>query len=79
MARHLQPEKKYAVAIQTICDCSQGDWLDIFAAVLDDHRTPESRIDQVRMWAFGDVWTVSNDEVWITNQNTGDGIELYVY
>lgn len=31
------------------------------------------------MWAFGDVWTVSNDDFWITNQNTGDDIELYVY
>ncbi|MFJ4622210.1 hypothetical protein [Streptomyces sp. NPDC088812] len=38
-----------------------GDWLDVFAAVLDGHGTPESRIDQVRTWAFGDVWTVSPD------------------
>ncbi|MGW0881331.1 hypothetical protein [Streptomyces sp. NPDC002671] len=39
----------------------QGGWLDIFAAVLDDHGTPESHIDQVRMWAFGDAWTVVPD------------------
>src|SRR5688572_3224189 len=61
LARLFHPEKKYAAAIQTICGCSQGDWLDIFAAVLDDHGTPESRIDQVRTWAFGDVWTVIPD------------------
>ena len=38
-----------------------GDWLDIFAAVLDGHETPEFRIDPVRMWAFSDVWTVIPD------------------
>ncbi|MEU0942460.1 hypothetical protein ABZ379_06635 [Streptomyces canus] len=57
----MHAEKKYAVAIQTTCGCSQDDWLDICAAVLDDHGTPESHIDQVRMWAFGDVWTVIPD------------------
>lgn len=28
---------------------------------IDGHGTPESRIDQVRTWAFGDAWTVIPD------------------
>ncbi|WP_030568481.1 hypothetical protein [Streptomyces aureocirculatus] len=75
--RHL--EKKHVVTIQTSCVCSQSNWLDIFATVLDGHGTSEFRTGQVRMWAFGDVLTVSNGGVCLTEQNAGDGIELYVY
>lgn len=52
------PEKKIAVAIQTVRGYSQGDWRDVFAAISDGYGTPESHINEFRMWAFGDVWMV---------------------
>lgn len=55
------PEVKLNVAIQTIRGYSQGDWLDVVAAVSEGDGTPEALINEFRMWAFGDVWTVIPD------------------
>lgn len=55
------PEKKIRVETATIQGDSSEDWLEVVAAVAEQHGTPERHIDQFRMWAVGDVWTVLPD------------------
>ncbi|MDO4254372.1 MAG: hypothetical protein Q4C81_04380 [Kocuria sp.] len=56
------PEERISVAVRTVRGSSQDEWRDVFAAVADGHGTPDGHIDQFRMWAFGDVWTVVPDK-----------------
>lgn len=55
------PDEKISVAIQTIRGNTQGEWLDVVCAVSEGFGTPESHINEFRMWAFGDVWIVIPD------------------
>ncbi|HEU5223129.1 MAG TPA: hypothetical protein VFU07_05535 [Candidatus Lumbricidophila sp.] len=55
------PDEHFDLAMKTIRGYSQGDWMDVFAAIEPGYGTAESHIDQYRMWAFGDVWTVVPD------------------
>lgn len=59
--RIFHPDEKVQIETQTIRGDSQSDWLDVVCATADGHGTPQSLIDQVRMWAFGKVWTVIPD------------------
>lgn len=56
-----RPEARISVEIKTIRGDSQSDWLDVVAAVAEGYGTAESFIDEFRMWAFGEVWTVIPD------------------
>lgn len=60
--RIFHPDETYQLAISTIRGYTQGDWMDVVAAVSEGHGTPESHINQFRMWAFGDVWIVIPDQ-----------------
>lgn len=55
------PEEKISIATATIRGYSQADWLDVVAATSDGFGAPESIINEVRAWAFGDVWSVYPD------------------
>lgn len=62
--RYLQTfhaDQNISVTIQTIRGYSQGDWLDVVCATTNGYGTPESHINEFRMWVFGDVWTVIPD------------------
>lgn len=54
-------EKNISVDIALIRGYSQSDWLDVVAATVDGYGTPADHIDEFRMWAFGDVWSVQPD------------------
>lgn len=56
------PESTIQLEMKTIVGYSQGDWLDVIAAVEEGQGTAEALIEKVRMWAFGDVWTVIPDK-----------------
>lgn len=60
-ARVFHPEDTYDIEARTINGYSQSDWLDVIAVVEDGYGTAASHIDEFRMWAFGDVWTVVSD------------------
>lgn len=60
--RIFHPTSTLVVDIATISGYSQGDWLDVVAAVAEGYGTPESHLDQLRQWAFGDVWVVIPDD-----------------
>lgn len=55
------PEDTSDVETRTIRGYSQSDWLDVVAVVESGYGTAAAHIDQFRMWAFGDVWTVVPD------------------
>lgn len=55
------PEERYSVVISTITGYSQGDWLDMVAAVREGHGEPATHLENFRRWAFGDVWIVIPD------------------
>lgn len=59
--RVFHPDQRYDLAVRTIRGYTQSDWLDVIAVVTEGYGTAESHIDEFRMWAFGDVWTVIPD------------------
>lgn len=59
--RVFHPDKKIQVETQHITGYSQGDWLDMVAAVAEGAGTPLGHLETFRQWAFGDVWIVIPD------------------
>jgi len=55
---HPEIEKAVDLEIATVRGYSQSDWRDVFAVVSEGYGTAADHIDEFRMWAFGDVWTV---------------------
>lgn len=55
------PEEKIDVQISTITGYSQGDWLEMVAAVREGHGSCQAHLENFRRWAFGDVWVVIPD------------------
>lgn len=56
------PELTYDLAVTTIRGYSQGDWQDVFAAVLDGYGTAADHTEQYRQWLYGDVWIVTSHQ-----------------
>lgn len=56
------PELKIDLEMRTIRGYSQSDWLDVVCASEEGYGSADDHIDEYRMWAFGDVWTVTPEE-----------------
>lgn len=55
------PNSELRVSVSNIRGDSQGDWLNVVCAVTPGYGTPWGLMNEFRMWAFGDVWTVIPD------------------